>query len=201
MWYTLRTGRGNRIPEHNKMKKTALVLLADGCEEIEAITIVDVLRRGGVEVTTAALKAETLVRGAHGIDFHADTTLAEADASAFDLTACPGGMGCMRALRDTPAAREALRSAAGARRFVAAVCASPVALGAAGLLAGRRFCCYPGMEGQISGGTYVADAVTVRDGNVITGTGPATALPFALALLEALAGKETSGSVAAAMLA
>lgn len=180
----------------------ALVLLADGCEEVEALTVVDVLRRGGVSVTTATLGADRLVRGAHGIEFRADA-LFPADVGTepdWDLVALPGGMGCMRALRASAPVKAFLRAMDGAGKFVAAVCASPAALGAAGVLAGRRYCCYPGIEAEIDGGTYVPDTALVRDGRVITGTGPGTAMTFALALVEALEGKERRGEVAAGLL-
>ncbi len=182
--------------------KKALVLLADGCEEVEALSIVDVLRRGGVEVRTLCVGGSCTVHGAHGIDIGADSVFRREDFRAADwnLVAMPGGMGCMKTLRASEDVKASLREADAAGVLVAAVCASPAALGAAGLLAGRRYCCYPGIEEQISDGTYVPGVPVVRDGNVITGTGPATALDFALALLEALEERQKRDEIAAAML-
>lgn len=182
--------------------KRALVLLADGCEEVEALSIVDVLQRGGVDTTTAGICGSTTVHGAHGIDIGADAVFRRNDFRAADwnLVAMPGGMGCMKALRASEDVKALLREAHEAGAIVAAVCASPAVLGAAGLLAGRRFCCYPGIEEMIPDGAYVPRVPVVRDGNVITGTGPATALDFSLALLEALEGKPKRDEIANAML-
>lgn len=179
---------------------TALVILADGCEEIEAVTIVDILRRGGVETTTASLSGEASVRGAHGIAIGVDAPFAPETSADYDAVAIPGGMGCMEALRSRAYVLASLRAAAAAGRIVAAVCASPAVLGAAGLLEDRRYCCYPGIEAQIADGTYDPEAASIRDGNIVTGAGPGTAPAFALELLEALAGRETRDKVAAAML-
>ncbi|MBQ9726984.1 MAG: DJ-1/PfpI family protein [Kiritimatiellae bacterium] len=178
----------------------ALVILADGCEEIEAVTIVDVLRRGGVDVTAASLSGDPRVVGAHRVAIAADAPFEPETASDYDLVALPGGMRCMEALRSRAYVLAALRAAAAAGRIVGAECASPAVLGAAGLLEDRRYCCYPGIEAQIESGTYDPAAATVRDGNIVTGTGPGTAAAFALELLEALAGRETRDKVAAAML-
>ncbi len=182
--------------------KRALVLLADGCEEVEALSIVDVLRRGGVEVMTAGIGGSTNVHGAHGIDIGADAVFRREAfcAKDWDLVTMPGGMGCMKALRASEDVKASLREAHASGAVVAAVCASPAVLGAAGLLAGRRFCCYPGIETMIPDGTYVPHVPVVRDGAIITGTGPATALDFALALLEALEGKPKRDEIADAML-
>lgn len=179
---------------------TALVILADGCEEIEAVTIVDILRRGGVDVTTASLSGEPSVRGTHGIAIGADIPFAPETTADYDAVALPGGMGCMEALRSRAYVLASLRAAAAAGRIVAAVCASPAVLGAAGLLEDRRYCCYPGIEAQISDGTYDPSAASIRDGNIVTGAGPGLAAAFALDLLEALAGAETREKVASAML-
>ena len=185
--------------------KRVLVYLAPGFEELEAVSIVDVLRRGGAEVLVVALGGTKDAEGAHGIRVGADAVLpddsaeAAALAASADAIALPGGMGGMRALRASPAVLDALRAAAARGAIVAAVCAAPAVLDAAGLLAGRRFCCYPGIERSLSGaGTYVPDVPTVVDGNVVTGTGPGTAALFAAEILRALGGP--ADDVAAAML-
>lgn len=179
--------------------KRALVLLADGCEELEAVSIVDTLRRGGVETAALSVTGRAEIAGAHGIRILADGLFDPAAAASADAIALPGGMGGMRALRASPAVLDALRAAAARGAVVAAVCAAPAVLDAAGLLAGRRFCCYPGIERSLSGaGTYVPDVPTVVDGNVVTGTGPGTAALFAAEILRALGGP--ADDVAAAML-
>lgn len=181
--------------------KTAIVLLAHGCEELEAVSIIDVLRRGGVSVTTLSVESTRKIEGAHGIAIEADGLLADfGDETAADAVALPGGMKCMMTMRDRAEVQALLKRFAEAGKTVAAVCASPVALGAAGLLENRRFVCYPGMQAHIEGGTYVSDAPAVRDGNIVTGTGPGTAPLFALELLEALADRTVRDSVAEGML-
>lgn len=177
----------------------AIVLLADGCEELEAVSILDVLRRGGVDVRTRAVAESLHIHGPHGIDLAADAPF-DPDEEDFDLVAFPGGMGCMRTLRADEAVLGFLRKAAAAGKIVGAVCASPAVLGAAGLLDGRRYCCYPGIETEIPGGTYVPGEAVVRDGNVVTGTGPATAVAFALELLAALAGPAVRDTIAKGLL-
>ncbi len=183
-----------------------LFLLADGCEETEAITVIDLLRRANVQVTVCAITDNTLIHGAHGIDFHADSTLAtegspDSLASRFDLVACPGGMGCMQALAANSRVLDTFRAFAMANRLYGAICASPAVLDAAGLLEGKQYVCYPGINRQIKSGTYVPNTPALRDGNLITGSGPATAMPFALLLIEALAGQTVRNHVAEALLA
>lgn len=180
----------------------ALVFLADGFEEVEAVSIIDVLRRGNVEVSTASVTSSRTVHGAHGIDLLADCLFTPESilAESWDAVALPGGMGCMTALRDSNAVKCFLREMEAQGKLVAAVCASPAVLGAAGLLKNRRFCCYPGIESMISEGTYVPDVPVVRDGPILTGTGPATALEFAFNLLEALHGKAKRKALSEGML-
>ena len=178
-----------------KERAKALVFLADGCEEIEAVTAVDVLRRGGVEVCACSAGNSAEVRGAHGISIAADAVLpsdpaeAAAFAGPFDALVVPGGMGGVGNLAASPAVLAALRAADSRGAVVAAVCAGPMVLDAAGLLAGHRHCCYPGIEKNLSGaGEFVPGATSATDGNIVTGTGPGTAMEFALEVLRALGG-------------
>jgi 4-methyl-5(b-hydroxyethyl)-thiazole monophosphate biosynthesis len=174
----------------------ALVPLAEGFEELEAVTIVDVLRRGGVEVTLAALD-ESPVTGSHGIVVHADTELDRVDASGFDAVVLPGGPAAKR-LRDDARIRAIVQGAAQRGKLVAALCAAPIALEAAGVLAGRRATVYPGNE--LPSAELVEERVVI-DGNVVTSRGPGTALEFSLALVGLLVGREKSESLARAMIA
>ncbi len=174
------------------------VVLADGFEEIEAVTIVDVLRRAGIDVTLAGVAGDR-VRGAHGIEVRADTTLDALPEVPWDAVVLPGGLPNATTLRDTPAVLDLLRVQASAERRVAAICAAPIALGKAGVLEGRRATCYPGFEGELTGArTEVAPVV--RDGLVTTSRGPGTAMAFALALVEDLAGAERAAQLREQML-
>ena len=184
--------------------RQALVLLAPGCEDIEAVTILDVLHRGGVGVFGAAVGTREVVGCAHNTRLKPQYAFARKDGDRrwsyhYDAIVLPGGMGGTLALRDSPDVLAELREADARGAIVAAVCAAPMVLDAAGLLAGRRFCCYPGIERRLSGaGTCVPGVPVVRDGNLITGTGPGTAALFALEVLRALGGP--ADDVAAAML-
>jgi 4-methyl-5(b-hydroxyethyl)-thiazole monophosphate biosynthesis len=173
----------------------ALVPLAEGFEELEAVTIIDVLRRAGVTVTTAALESSP-VTGSHGISIAADARLNQVLGEAFDAVVLPGGPGAKR-LRDDPRINALLQHTASAGRVVAALCAAPIALEAAGVLAGKRATVYPGNE--LPSAHYVEERVVV-DGNVITSRGPGTALEFSLALVEKLVGQATATELSAAMI-
>ena len=174
----------------------ALVLLAEGFEEIEAVTIIDVLRRGGVEVTSAALGTSP-VRGSHGIALEADARLGAVTREAFDAIVLPGGMPGATNLRDDARVRGLLRDAVGQGKLVGAICAAPIALEAAGVLEGKRATSYPGHE--IPSAHY-SDESVVSDGNVVTSRGVGTALAFALTLVERLVDADTASRLQAAML-
>jgi len=162
----------------------ALVLLAEGFEEIEATAIIDVLRRAGVTVTAAALGASP-VRGSHGIALVADRSLDGLDTGTFDAVVLPGGMPGAKNLKEDARVRELVAKAAHDGKVVAAVCAGPIALAAAGVLAGRRATAYPGYE--LEGAVYSEERVVVDD-NVVTSRGPGTVIEFSLALVEKLVG-------------
>ncbi len=180
----------------------ACVPLADGFEEIEAITIVDVLRRAGVEVCVARVgdsAGDLGVTGSHGVVVTADAPLAAAAESTWDLVVLPGGLPGAHHLRDDAGVQRLLRAQHSSGRRVAAICAAPIALGAAGVLTGKRATSYPGFEGELTGADCVEDRV-VRDGNVVTSRGPGTALDFSLALVEELCGADTAAELRAGML-
>ena len=175
----------------------ALVLLAEGFEEIEAVTIVDVLRRAQVLVHVAALKGAP-VRGSHGIEIVPDGSLAEIDASGFDAVVLPGGMPGSKNLRDDARVLAVVREFDAAGKLVAAICAAPIALEAAGVLRGRRATSYPGNE--LPSAAYSEERV-VEDGNLVTSRAPGSALEFALRLVARLVSPEASGRLGASMLA
>lgn len=173
-----------------------LVPLAHGCEELEAVTLVDVLRRGGIEVVAAGLE-DGPVKGSRGVVLVPDTTLDKAlEAGDFDMVALPGGMGGTHALANDPRVEKLLHHLAAEGKWVAAICAAPMVLAKAGLLDGKKFTVYPGVleDGDTRGGRCTGAAVEV-DGRVATSRGPGTAMDFALCLLELLAGRETRNKV------
>jgi len=173
----------------------ALVPLAEGFEELEAVTIVDVLRRAGVEVTVAAL-GKSPVTGSHAIALSADVELDAVREHAFDALVLPGGPGAKR-LRDDERVKALARRLAGEGKLVAAVCAAPIALEAAGVLRGKRATAYPG--NALPSAELVEERVVV-DGNVVTGHGPAVALEFALTVVERLVGRATRAELERALL-
>jgi 4-methyl-5(b-hydroxyethyl)-thiazole monophosphate biosynthesis len=173
----------------------ALVFLAKGFEEIEASTIVDILRRSGVEVTVAGLTPD-LVEGAHGMKFVPNKSIEEVAVKDFDAVVCPGGAPGYKHLRKNRRVIAMIKEAFDSNKLVAAVCASPAVLSDAGVLKGKACTIYPGMEGELEkGGGKPRKDIVVVDGNVITSRGPATALPFALKLAEKLAGKEVAENI------
>lgn len=181
-----------------------LVLLADGFEEIEAITVIDVMRRASVEVTAAALTQKRVI-GAHGIVVEADTLLGQQTDPAqsavrvvpFDAIILPGGMPGARNLRDDPRVRTLIHAQAAANRLVAAICAAPIALEAAGILGDRHATSYPGYS--LPSARYSEERVVV-DGNLVTSRGPGTALEFALKLVELLVGGDSAQKLRTGML-
>jgi len=175
-----------------------LVPLAPGFEEIEAVTIIDVLRRAGLDVTTASL-GDTAVRGAHDIVVNADTTLDDT-AGPFDAVVLPGGMPGAAHLRDDQRVRTLLCDVVAAGGTAAAICAAPIALEAAGLLKGRRATAYPGFGDQLVSAAARVDDRVVIDGPIVTSAGPGTALEFATALVERFVSKETADRLREGML-
>ena len=177
-----------------------LVPLAAGCEELEAVTIVDLLRRAGIEVVTAGLQAGS-VKASRGTVLVPDATLDEALRQEFDAVVLPGGQPGATHLEQDPRVRELLQRMAAKGRTVAAICAAPKVLAAAGLLDGKRATCYRGAieEAQFPKVKLESRAV-VADGNIVTSRGPGTAMDFALELVRILAGREARDRVEAGLL-
>jgi len=174
------------------------VLFADGFEEIEAISIVDILRRAEVNVTIAGVDG-TRVKGAHGVVVEADASLADASTESWDMVVLPGGLPGATNLRDHADVQAFLKSQSSSGGRLAAICAAPIALGAAGILEGKRATSYPGFEGELTGANCVEDRVVV-DGNVITSRGPGTSIEFALTLVQELQGAEVASALREGML-
>lgn len=178
-----------------------LVPLAPGFEEIEAVTIVDLLRRAGCEVTTAGLSLGP-VRGSHGLTLFSDEHLESVFDwhQEFDAIVLPGGMPGSDHLRDDPLVVDLVRKFALAGKLVGAICAAPKVLAKAGLLEGRRATAYPGvLETTGVAGIRIDSAPVVEDGNLITGRGPGTAMEFALTLVGRLCGEGVRQQVASGL--
>lgn len=170
------------------MAKTVLVPLADGFEELEAITIIDLLRRAGFEVVTAGLH-DGPIKASRGTRHLADINIDEAVNRDFDLVALPGGLPGADHLRDDPRVQQILRRQNDKGGEIAAICAAPRALVAAGVTEGRRITGYPGaLDGSPGDYRYTGKPVEI-DGNVVTSRGPGTAMDFALTLIERLGDK------------
>lgn len=167
------------------MSKVA-VIYAQGCEEGEALTIVDLIRRAEIACDIVGLDASQ-VSGTHGVQMRCDTIF-DGSFDAYDMIVLPGGYGGSDAMRDHDGLIAALQKAASENKWICAMCAAPEALGRAGLLEGKRFTCYPGVKDLVENpGTWV-DAPVVQDGKLITGQGPAFAYAFAFSLIDALGG-------------
>jgi 4-methyl-5(b-hydroxyethyl)-thiazole monophosphate biosynthesis len=173
-----------------------LVPLAEGFEEIEAVTIIDVLRRADVAVTVAAL-ATSPVLGAHDITLGADTTLEAAGTVTYDAVILPGGGKGSQLLREDRRVLDLLRRHAELGKVTAAICAAPTALEAAGLLENRRATSYPG--NGLPSAQYSEERV-VEDGNIITSRSAGTALEFALVLVGRLVGESARAALEASLL-
>ena len=171
------------------------MLLGTGFEETEAIAPLDLLRRAGVEVLTVGVNGKT-VYGGHGIGIEADITLGEMDLTAMDMIVLPGGLGGVASVRASQGAMDALAFAWENKKFVAAICAGPTVLADLGITQGREATCYPGCEANMGGAKVVSGAACVRDGKLITGTSAGCAVPFGLALVEALKGAAAAKTVA-----
>ncbi len=167
-----------------------LVPLAPGFEEIEAVTIVDVLRRASVAVDVAGTVPGPIT-GSHGITVTPDLSLAAVDAADYDLVALPGGMPGTLNLRENPEVRRIVRELAASGRYTTAICAAPTVLHVAGVADGRAITSHPSVAAELAGVRYREEPV-VRDGRVITSRGAGTAIEFALALVEALVDHATA---------
>ena len=170
------------------------VLLGTGFEETEAIAPIDLLRRAGVDVCTVGIDGK-LVYGGHQIGIEADITLAQMDLKNMDMIVLPGGLGGVNTIRSSQTALDAVRYAWENGKFVAAICAGPTVLAQLGITDGLQAVCYPGCEEDM-GSAHMVTAPCVRSGKVITGTSAGCAIPFGLALVEALKGAEEAQRIA-----
>lgn len=181
---------------------SVLIPVAEGFEELEAVALIDVMRRGGIDVRIAYLEDETthgaLVLGAHGITIQADTSINNVISDDYDMMVLPGGWGGTHALAEN-ARVIALLQEFKANKVVGAMCAAPYVLKKAGVL-GNDYTCYPSAKDEIDHEAYRDDAKVVTDGNVMTSQGPGTAVCFGLSIVERLIGKESMQAVKDGML-
>ena len=171
------------------------MLLGTGFEETEAIAPLDLLRRAGIDVLTVGINGKT-VYGGHNIGINADILLAEMDLTSMDMIILPGGLGGVASVRASKEAMDALLFAWENDKFVAAICAGPTVLTDLGITSGKKATCYPGCEAGMGHALVQKNVPCIRDGNLITGTSAGCAIPFGLALIEALKGKQAADTIA-----
>lgn len=176
-----------------------LVPLAQGCEELEAVTIIDLLRRAKIEVVTAGLNDEPVV-ASRGVRLIPDISIDDAIDQNFDMIVLPGGLPGAEHLDNDPRIKSLLKKMANDEKYTAAICAAPKVLANAGILSNKKATSYPGFQENLDlPDTDLKTDPVVIDGNVITSRGPGTAMDFALALIETLAGKDKRDEVEKAL--
>ena len=174
------------------------VFMADGTEEVEALTVIDLLRRAKVDVVTISVMEKKQVVTSHNIKVEADELYGESDYMDGDMIVLPGGMPGTTHLKNHEELRKVLFAYKDAGKYLAAICAAPSVYGWNGMLAGKKATCYPGFEEELKGAVVTGEGV-VTDGQFITSKGLGTAIDFALELITLLAGAETADSVAKAV--
>ena len=182
------------------MQKVA-VILANGCEEIEAITIIDVLRRAEIDVTSISISNQLEINGAHGIKIIADALFdSMVDFDVFTMIILPGGIPGTTNLNKHVGLKQLLLSYSEKGKPLGAICAAPLVLGELGLLSGKSATCYPGFEKHLKGAS-ITNTATQVSGNIITGKGAGVAIEFALKIVELLKDKNTSDELAKKLVA
>ncbi len=182
------------------MSKRVLVPLGEGFEEIEAVSIIDVIRRGGIEVVIASLTNELKVTGAHKITVETDTTIKTIEADAIDMVVLPGGWGGTYKMAESSELTALLKEMNSKGKNIGAICAAPYVLKEAGILP-DNYTCYPAANEKINGKNYTDKVQVVEDGNVMTSRGPGTAICFGLEIVKKLVGTEKYQQLKTAMLA
>ena len=170
------------------------VFFGERFEEIEALAVVDILRRGGYDVETVSVSSTHHVRGSHGVEIKTDLIIAEIRLSSYDVLVLPGGPGHTN-LEKCSSLMKYVKKFPTEGKYIAAICASPSIFGRAGLLEGKKATCFPGYEGELKGATYTGAEAEI-DGYVITGRSAGCATQFALKIIEAVDGKEAAAKVA-----
>ncbi len=176
------------------MKKAA-IFFADGFEEIEALSVVDVLRRAGMQVTTISIMNKKLINGSHDINVYADEMFDDVNLSEYDAIVLPGGMPGTTNLANHSGVIDTVREFFKQGKLVSAICAAPSVLGKAGILEGKKATVYPGFEDALTGGEYIKNQV-VQDDNIITAPGMGKAILFALKIVEYFEDKAAADKLA-----
>ncbi len=175
------------------------LFFANGTEEIEALGTADILRRAGIDVQIVSITNDRIVTGAHGIRIETDDVISQVNFAKAQMLILPGGMPGAINLAESATLTERLRDHVYIGRPVAAICAAPLVLGRLGLLEGKRATCYPGFEAELRGATCTG-ALVEKDGNIITGKGPAAVFDFAYTIVEHLKDRQTADQLRAGML-
>ena len=171
--------------------KKIMVMFAEGNEEVEALTPVDLFRRVGEHVDIVSVTDDLIITSSHGVDIMATTTLEKLKKEEYDAIIIPGGLTGATSLKDNERVLDLIRYMNESGKVVAAICAGPIVLEAAGVLKGKNITSYPGFEKSFEDAHYHEDTVVI-DGNIVTSRGPATAMQFGAALVEKLCGAETA---------
>ncbi len=179
--------------------KKAYVHFATGFEEIEALTIVDVLRRAEISTEMVSITGQRQVTGAHGIKITTDIVFEDVNYEESAIVILPGGMPGSKNLQDHKGLAEVLKKKASDKELIAAICAAPMVLGGLGILEGKQAVCYPGFEKHLKGAD-VKSSLSLKSDNIITGRGPGAALNFALEIVKEIKGKTTADSLAEGMI-
>lgn len=179
--------------------ETIYVFLAEGFEEVEALTPVDVLRRGGLNVKTVSMNQQKTVKGAHNVPVECDVVFEEESFEHAAMLVLPGGLPGATNLDGHEGLRKLILNMNASQKPLAAICAAPMVYGNLGLLEGKKATCYPGFEKFLKGAEYTARLVE-KDGNFITGKGPGASMDFAFAILEHFCGKEKADELKAGMM-
>ena len=172
-----------------------LIFMAEGHEEIEALTVVDLLRRAGIDIYTVSITGEKKVTGSHGITTVCDKLIETVNFDDADMLVLPGGMPGTLNLGNCEILMDQVHGFNTSKKELAAICAAPTVFGKAGLLEGKKATCYPGMEGDLKGAITSTDAVC-HDGHIITSRGLGTAIPFALEIVRTFQGDEAAEKLA-----
>jgi len=175
------------------------IFLAEGYEDIEAVSVIDILRRADVTVNVVSIHDKLEVKSAHGLTIVCDSLLKDIDLQFADMLVLPGGMPGTRNLGKSDELIKLLQKAQKEDKYIAAICAAPIVLAQAGVLKGKKAICYPGFETELTD-AIIHDDLVVRDGKVITSKGPGTAMLFGYALVDILKGNLESDAIRKAMI-
>ncbi len=171
------------------------IFMADGVEEIEALTVVDLARRAGIDIDMVSIMGRKQIDGSHKIKFEADLILEDIKADDYDGLVCPGGLKGTENLMGDERVADIIRKYFSKGKLTAAICAAPTVLGAAGILEGKKATCYPGKEDGLTGAIKLTDKV-VKDGTIITSRGMGTSIDFGLAIVEYLLDSDAANELA-----